>query len=98
MSSQLEQIRLLHSDVENATKCIVFEIQHKAKTQRRTVYQNHRIAHHQEVLQKDALRLLDLYEDEDGFRRSEVDALTGTTLQKTIANFDTRYASLMCEY
>ncbi|KAL0485101.1 splicing factor 3A subunit 3 [Acrasis kona] len=93
-STLIEQARTHHHDLEHSIKSLVFEIQHKSKTQKRIVFQNHRINHQVEKMQKSAEELLNIYEDSNGFRRSEIESLTESTLQKTIAQFDTRLAEM----
>ncbi|EFC47306.1 predicted protein [Naegleria gruberi] len=60
MSSSLmiEQTRLAHTDVEQAIKSVIYEIKHKARTQKHIVYQNHRINYHIEQIQQKSNYLL----------------------------------------
>ncbi|KAG2375119.1 hypothetical protein C9374_010123 [Naegleria lovaniensis] len=56
MSNSLlvEQARLSHVDIEQAIKSVVYEIKHRAKTQKHMVYQNHRLNHHLQQIQEKA--------------------------------------------
>ncbi|KAF0971700.1 hypothetical protein FDP41_009923 [Naegleria fowleri] len=56
MSNSLlvEQARLSHVDIEQAIKSVVYEIKHRAKTQKHMVYQNHRLNYHLQQIQEKA--------------------------------------------
>src|SRR5690349_16921535 len=87
-SSILETQRLLHSDIEKSVKIIVKELQHKAKSQKRKVYQEHRINEELELIKTKSQKLIEMYEDKDHKREKEIEEMTGATLQKTLQSFD----------
>eukprot|EP01080_Neovahlkampfia_damariscottae_P010553 gene10553-3072_t len=95
MSSTLETTRLLHSDIEKAVRVVVNELKHKAKTsQKRKVYQEHRINDELEEIANKSRKLLHIYEDNDQIRQKEIESMSGVTLQKTLNIFDTKFSEI----
>jgi splicing factor 3A subunit 3 len=111
MSSYLDQTRLLHIELEQSIKSIVYEFQNKAKTHKATIYQNHRINEHLNNVKKCSLQLLELYdeevtlpdglnretlnEEEESYRDRELKSITGDTLSESISSFDAQLNKLL---
>ncbi|KAJ3093096.1 hypothetical protein HK102_009528 [Quaeritorhiza haematococci] len=79
MESILEQQRRAHEECERLEQAMVEELLKKTKTHREKVVQEHRVNQYLERIQARSQYLLELYEDEDGAREAEKDAITGAT-------------------
>ncbi|KAJ3289746.1 Splicing factor 3A subunit 3 [Borealophlyctis nickersoniae] len=79
MDSILEQQRRAHEEIERIELVTVEELLQKPKTHKEKLIQDHRVDQYLERIQSRSQYLLDLYEDEDGSRRSEVMAISGAT-------------------
>lgn len=93
-STRIEQTRALHADIERATRVIVHELRNTAKSQKGKVYQNHLIAKQLNSIQENAAHLMKIYEDAEGFRKHDIEEMSGQTLQKTLEIFESKLSDL----
>jgi splicing factor 3A subunit 3 len=94
-SSIIETTRVLHSDIEKSVRVVVNEIKYKSKSsQKRKVYQDHRINDELEEIQNKSRKLIHLYEDKDQSREKELELMAGATLQKTLNTFDAKLSEI----
>lgn len=94
-NSILEEQRILHSDIERSARTIVYELLNKSKSQKRKIYQEHRILDELEEIQNKCRKLIEIYQDNDEMRKKEIDEMIDpTSLQRTIAKFDEKEKEL----
>ncbi|KAI8816344.1 uncharacterized protein EV422DRAFT_297289 [Fimicolochytrium jonesii] len=80
MDSTLELQRRAHEEMERLEEAIVEEkVNNKAKAHKDVLLQDHRINHYLERIQARSQQLLDLYEDKDGLRKADIQAITGAS-------------------
>lgn len=75
-------------DVEKSIKAVVKELQHRQKTPKTLIFQNHRIKYHLEQIQQNAQELLELFLNPN--RKAELNDMTSESIQKTLGIFDAR--------
>ncbi|KAI9006135.1 hypothetical protein BC832DRAFT_556216 [Gaertneriomyces semiglobifer] len=78
MNSILELQRRTHEELDLLEQAAVQELLAKAKAHKERLIQEHRVAKILDRMQQRGQFLLDLYSDEDGLRKKEINAITGT--------------------
>lgn len=79
MDSIFELQRRTHEEIERLEQAIVDERMTKSKTHKERLIQEHRVSQLLDRIQNRSQFLLDLYRDEDGARKREIDAITGVS-------------------
>ncbi|KAJ3017850.1 Splicing factor 3A subunit 3 [Thoreauomyces humboldtii] len=79
MDSILEIQRRTHEEIERVEQAIVDERVTKPKAHKDRLVQDSRVNGLLERIQSRSRSLLDLYWDEDGFRKAEIATITGTS-------------------
>ncbi|KAJ3051597.1 hypothetical protein HK097_007378 [Rhizophlyctis rosea] len=79
MESILEQQRKAHEEIERLENAATAELLQKSKTHKDKLMQEQRVNKSLERIQSRSQFLLDLYEDQDGARKSEIMAISGAT-------------------
>ncbi|KND01586.1 SF3a splicing factor complex subunit PRP9 [Spizellomyces punctatus DAOM BR117] len=79
MNSILELQRKAHEEIERVEEATVQELLTKPKAHKEKLVQEHRVKTFVERVQQRSQYLLDLYQDVDGSRKAEIDAITGAS-------------------
>ncbi|KAI9358577.1 hypothetical protein DFJ73DRAFT_144259 [Zopfochytrium polystomum] len=79
MDSILEAQRRAHEEVERLEDLIVKDLMQPMKTHREKLRQAHRVNRHLERIQERSGYLLETYEDKEGQRKAEINAISGAT-------------------
>lgn len=80
-STLLERTRALHEEIERCERLVAKDFHKAAKSHASRLSQNHRVLQCVEGIRKRSRDLLDIYADEDGSRRDEVDAMSSDSNQ-----------------
>ncbi|KAL0075349.1 hypothetical protein J3Q64DRAFT_1755063 [Phycomyces blakesleeanus] len=79
MNNVLERQRAAHEDIERLEQAIVDQFMQDAKTHRERLHAEHTMDTFLTRISEKSHRLYDLYEDQDGLRQSEINALSGSS-------------------
>ncbi|CAJ1408811.1 unnamed protein product [Effrenium voratum] len=80
--SVLEQLRSAHEDIENIEKAMSMVLMDKHKTSRSAVTCEHALKHLVETTQLKCKTAIDIYQDKDGMRTDDINALAGQRADK----------------
>ncbi|KAI8979810.1 hypothetical protein BDF20DRAFT_871845 [Mycotypha africana] len=83
MDNVLEKQRSAHEDLERLEQAIVDEYMENPKTHRERLHNEHIVDNFLNRIAEKSAYLADLYEDKEGLRKSEMDALSGTNSEFT---------------
>ncbi|XP_039250520.2 splicing factor 3A subunit 3-like [Styela clava] len=77
METTLEQQRRLHEEKERLYDAMTKESMHKKSAVREQINSDHRMRHLLDRVMDNSVRLQELYEDKDGLRKAEIQAIAG---------------------
>jgi len=89
--SVLEQLRSAHEDIENIEKAMSLALMDKHLNQKNSVHCDHALKHLIETAQQKCKTAAEIYQDKDGMRADDINALAGVRSDKKLGDVWTSF-------